>query len=322
MQRLVGAVLALSLTIQPCFAWSEGGHHLIASLAFDLLAPEHRQEIQQLLRQHPRFAEDFQAPANITDEQDLERWIMGRAGYWPDVARSQPQYNRPNWHYQLGASLTIGDNLSVPAAPGPLPAGANLNTKDLHIAQAVELCSQVLRDTCRSGADRALAICWLAHLVADAHQPCHAGSLYVEGVFPEGDRGANSIPSKQGKNLHALWDGLLGPRFSVGGNRRRALEIQGDTATWRQAAAAAAAPTGTHSAQWLAESAAFGRSHVYAPEVLDAVEAARRSRTTVVETVNLSETYLKAAGSLAQQRAAFAAHRLAHVLALDLGNVR
>ena len=27
---------------------------------------------------------------------------------------------------------------------------------------------------------------------ADAHQPCHAGSLYAESVFPEGDRGANT----------------------------------------------------------------------------------------------------------------------------------
>lgn len=69
-------------------------------------------------------------------------------------------------------------------------------------------------------------MCWLSHLVADSHQPCHAGSLYVEKVFPEGDRGANSIPVKQGSNMHALWDGLLGQNYNASDIRRRIVEIK------------------------------------------------------------------------------------------------
>lgn len=59
------------------------------------------------------------------------------------------------------------------------------------------------------------AVC---HLVADSHQPRHAGSLYVEHVFEskDGDRSANSIPTKQSKNMHALWDGLLSRDFNEG----------------------------------------------------------------------------------------------------------
>ena len=151
-----------------------------------------------------RFGDDFQPPAKVTGHRDVLHWTIGRAGYWPDIARSQPFYNRPSWHYQLGSSLTIGNNVNVPATPGPVSPDATLESKDLHIAQAVELCRSVLRDQSRSDGDRALAICWLAHLVADAHQPCHAGSLYVDGIFPDGDRGANSIPTKQGRNMHAL----------------------------------------------------------------------------------------------------------------------
>lgn len=38
----------------------------------------------------------------------------------------------------------------------------------------------------------------------------------MKGVFPEGDRGGNEIKSRQSKNLHALWDGLLGPIWDEG----------------------------------------------------------------------------------------------------------
>ena len=69
---------------------------------------------------------------------------------------------------------------------------------------------------------------------------------------------------------------------------------------------------------WLSESEAFGKSNVYTPEVLAAVEAAQRSGAPKVEVVDLPESYLKAAGALAQKRAAFAAWRLAAVLSQDL----
>lgn len=62
------------------------------------------------------------------------------------------------------------------------------------------------------------------------HQPCHAGSLYMEKVFLEedGDRGANRILTKQRRNMHALWDQLLGDEFTLNGTRKRIVEITGD----------------------------------------------------------------------------------------------
>ena len=66
------------------------------------------------------------------------------------------------------------------------------------------------------------------------------------------------------------------------------------------------------------ESAELARSHVYTPEVLDAVKAAQRAGAEKVETVDLPEAYLKAAGAVAQKRAAIAAYRLAAVLGEDL----
>ncbi len=64
----------------------------------------------------------------------------------------------------------------------------SIHTIALH-SQAVVLCRRTLNDSDRPGSERAIALCWLGHLVGDAHQPCHVGSLYVEGDFPEGDRG-------------------------------------------------------------------------------------------------------------------------------------
>lgn len=316
-KRLLAASLCLVITCQPCFGWSEGGHHLIAKMAFDLLPLNQQAELRQVLAGHPRFANDFRAPRNIVAETDIQDWKIGRAGYWPDVARSQPDYDRPTWHYQLGSTLTIGESVMVPESPGPLPAGASLGTQELHLAQAVELCRKVLRDKSRPE-DRAVALCWLLHLVADAHQPCHAGSLYYAGVFPEGDRGANGIPTVQGRNLHAMWDNLLGPHFDLADSRRRTAAIQGDGTTWNEARQTASEAAGLDPLQWLKESNDYGRSHVYTVDVLSAVEAAKRSGTDVVAPIDLPEEYLKSAGELARKRAAFAAWRLALILQQDL----
>lgn len=313
-RRILVCILAFLITAQPALAWSECGHNIIAILAYDLMKPAQQKQLQELLKQHPRFNEDFAAPENVKTSEQLAHWYIGRAGYWPDVARSQPEFNRPTWHYQLGSSLTIGDAVTVPETPGALPEDATLQTQDLYITQAIELCRRTLRIDTSSDSDKAIAICWLAHLVADSHQPCHAGSLYTDKIFPEGDRGANSIPTKQSRNLHALWDGLLGTRYDAGDIARRVKEIKALPA-WKDSEKAGLV---LEPLQWLAESSEFARSNVYTPDVLGAVEAAQRSGADKVEIVDLSDAYLKAAGSISQKRAAFAGHRLAAILSEDL----
>ncbi len=311
--RLAATFLLICLFAQPCPGWWDGGHHLISVMAYELLNEIEQQQLQALLANHPRFADDFVVPPNLVGSEQTRLWIIGRAGYWPDVARSQPEFNRPSWHYQLGASLTIGAVDNVPRSPGPVPDDATLATQELHIAQAVELCRKVLANKSRPDADRALAICWLSHLAADSHQPCHAGSLYINYAFPNGDRGATAIPTKQAGNLHALWDSLLGPEFDAGDVRRRAREIKSDASTWADAITAASHPDGANPLTWLEESAEYSRRFVYAPEVRSVVEAASRGKQPL-EMLDLSEEYLTSAGQLARVRAAFAAHRLARIL--------
>jgi len=297
--------------------WSEGGHHLIAELAFSLLTEDEQQQLVAILSEHPRFAEDFEAPDSLTDSKEIHRWMLGRAGYWPDVARRQPLYDRPTWHYELGSSLVMGDEAktALPQRPGALPEAATLQTQELHISQAVELCRIILRDKQRPAADRALAICWLGHLVADAHQPCHAGSLYTDSLFTEidGDRGANRIFTEQKRNLHAAWDQALGEKFSVGGLRRRMKEARSSESLIKLGKAAIDKPESLSVQTWLQESRKLAVEHVYTTEVLDWVKAQTDLDSAKQQPLKLSVEYLRNMGQVSQQRAVEAAYRLAEV---------
>jgi hypothetical protein len=326
MRKAASLILILLFVLPPrtCFAWSEGGHHLIAVIAFSLLAEHERAELIAVLKQHPRFAEDFVPPESLPNEEERTRWLVGRAGYWPDVARRQPKYHRSTWHYELGPTIVLGnaDGIEVPKRPGSLPLDATLESQDLYLSQAIELCRKVLSDKSQPAGDRAIALCWIGHLVADSHQPCHAGSLYMENVFvkKDGDRGANSIPTKQRQNMHALWDQLLGDEFALRTNRRRITEITSSPQLTEIGRISISIPGGLDPLVWLGESRKAAIEHVYTPEVLDSLSIVSRGIVEKPEVLELSEPYLKNAGKVAQVRAVEAAYRLAGVWKDSLAN--
>ena len=164
LKKLLCILLAflIGLNPLPALAWSEGGHPIIALMASDLLNKEEQAKFLATLEKHPRYKEDFAPPAKLPNDTEVTRCRVGRAGYWPDVAKRQPEFHRSTWHYELGPALTIG-NLKTPTRPGPLPANATLDTQALHISQAIELCRNTLKGT-SPAEDKALALCWMAHL--------------------------------------------------------------------------------------------------------------------------------------------------------------
>ncbi len=303
--------LILLVPASRAFGWFECGHHIVAVMAFDLIDESQQRELIRVLRTHPNFATDF-VSENGSEAND--QFLIGTAGYWPDIARRYPEWNRPTWHYQLGSTMTIGRVHEVPQFPGDLPANATLETQELYIAQALELCRRIIADESSLDCDKAVAICWICHLVADSHQPCHAGSLYVETVFPEGDRGANSISTKQGGNMHALWDSLLGSRYDAGDVARRVEEIRSDVGLMREAELSNTIENSLSPLTWLQESREAARACVYTPEVLEPVSLAMRSGTAEFRTLDLNEQYLKQAGRVAQLRSLQAALRLSRWL--------
>ncbi len=304
----------LTVFAQRSHAWWDCGHHVIASIAFDKLKPGERDLFLNLLSHHPRYAKDFLPPESIAnDKLAADRWRFGAAAYWPDVARKLPAWSRPKWHYQLGATLTIGGaaQLNVPARPGGLPPDADLASQDLHIEQAVILCRRALVNPRLPKAERAIAFCWLLHLYGDGHQPCHAGSLYTAETFPEGDRGANSIRIKDSMSVHAIWDSKLGEKSTPDEIRKHTLEIASD---WELMLFALEKSRSTHPSAWLHESRELAKRYVYPVEILALLPAAELNDRGAVELPPLSEKYHADASRIARQQAAVAGIRLHRAL--------
>lgn len=304
---VISALLCRGSACNP--AWSEGGHNLIAVMAYRMLDRDKQQTLISILRSHPQFESEFKLPEGLEDREQINEFIIGRAGYWPDVARKYREFDRPTWHYQLGATKVIGQ-LQPPEDPIELPEQATPETQELHVVQAIALNRQVISREDTELTEKAKAICWLAHLVADIHQPCHAGSLYIENIWPEGDRGANSIPTQQSRNMHALWDQLLGRSYDASDIRRRAFEISENEEYRKKLATLETKSDFNDPMTWVRESRELALQSVYTDAVLEYVQQPVDQRP---KALNLPDEYLEKAGAVARLQALIAARRLANV---------
>lgn len=215
--------LLILLSTSTGFAWDGTGHRLTAAVALHYLDNETRLELMTILSNHPRYQEDFLgAIPNFIDRSDSEevaQWILGQAAYWPDIARGLPdtereRFNRPAWHYIDGAwvrgAAEEQGNVYVGIAPfadvrGPAAASIDSESDVDNVVTALDYNARILADTNQPMTDRAVALCWVLHLMGDIHQPLHTGSLFSEHVFERGDRGGNAI-AVDGSNLHSVWD--------------------------------------------------------------------------------------------------------------------
>ena len=95
-----------------------------------------------------------------------------------------------NWHY-----------IDVPFSPDGTPL------KPPQSPNALEQLQRILKNL--GPAD----LPWLIHLTGDVHQPLHCTSRFLRAQ-PDGDEGGNldfvKLDGNQGRNLHALWDDILG----------------------------------------------------------------------------------------------------------------
>ncbi len=312
------ALLLCAVFCRTALAWSATGHHVISVLAFDLLPAAKQSELMRILATHPDFSLRFNPPRNVTTPPGIDRWRVGIAGCWPDLIRDTPQ-DRPTWHYDLNSNLTIGSVADVPDGAGPLASGATMATQELYLPQALELCLSVLNDKSQPDSQRAIAVCWILHLVADGHQPCHAGSLYAPEIFPSGDRGGNSIRIGSRGNLHSTWDNLLGGRASASNVLNRVAELKADKQTIErveahQAKFASSGTSWTDSQLWLGESRRAAQQFVYTETIKEQVSLGIRGVVNQIRIDQLPEDYLKTAGTVSRIRATQAGYRLAAIL--------
>ena len=206
---LIALVALLFAQIHIVYAWNATGHMVVADIAYDRLSPRAKKGIDTLLQRHRDYALWMsQMPAGYADRA---RFAFMKAATWPDDIRHTPD-DRPAWHY-----------IDIPViAPGDKPDPTALTIPVPNVQTQILLETQLLTSKRATDADRAIALCWVEHLVGDIHQPLHDATFFSP-LFPQGDRGGNdetlpvgAAPGDQlearprPKKLHALWDDLLG----------------------------------------------------------------------------------------------------------------
>ena len=164
------STLVLALAASTARAWGTQGHQVIASLAQVQLTAKAKAEIDKLLALEPG-----ETLASIST--------------WADEHRSP---TTAAWHY-----INFPKNSCTYDAARDCPDGNC-------VVAAIDRQLAVLTSNAPDE-KRLTALKYVVHLVADIHQPLHAG--YAE------DRGGNQYQLQafmRGSNLHALWDvGLI-----------------------------------------------------------------------------------------------------------------
>jgi len=212
----VVALLGALLVAGPMFAFHERGHMAIALIAYRQLDDATKLQLQAILKTHPHYGE-FLAKGKPADAP-LDEWVVMQASIWPDWVKKEHRtpeegFNFPNHHYvNIPIMRTDGvaedtvkqlqqNALNLPNDPS---SGRILIEYPKWLAQA--------RDPSLEPAKRAVAICWVFHLVGDIHQPLHAATLFSRNT-PKGDLGGNlSFIQWKSKpqNLHFIWDAMVG----------------------------------------------------------------------------------------------------------------
>ena len=184
-------------------AWNKPTHMVSAAIAYADLQdrnPAVIAKVIEALKQHPRF--DKWAPKlKQVSASDQDLYLFMLAARWSDDVRGDIEYDRPVWHY-VDIPYRPGDtNLEIPQVESILTAfPENRSTVESSASDAKA---------------RAVALCWMLHLIGDVHQPLHTTSLMTDQFpAPDGDEGGNKFfirvtPNTSGIKLHSFWDGLI-----------------------------------------------------------------------------------------------------------------
>jgi len=177
-----------------CSQWTLGfsdlGHKMVAAAAWEQLTPFAKQSVERVL--------------GMGKEHFIE------ASTWADRIKSNEDFNylKPLHYVNM-----------------PKDALSYVKSRDCKNDKCVVQAIKKFSDIARTGSDKekTLALRMLIHLIADVHQPLHAG-LYE-------DRGGNWYEIKyQGKSvtLHKFWDNHLVKRFDkqVASGAQKILENQ------------------------------------------------------------------------------------------------
>lgn len=323
---VVASVVGLLTFTERAAAWNGHGHKLTASLAFRQMDPEQRIEIIRILKKHPRFTADFKNP--MPDEvvqlgEDAQHeWLFQQAAIWPDLTRdptpvARNRFNRERWHFinePVFLSQADRDELldSIDVNLLKDPPVNNFDDRTMNVIQAIKNSARIVASPTQLESKKAVHICWLFHTIGDLHQPLHSSALFTKHLFPNGDKGGNSIKTQTMKNLHSAWDQSLGTDNDFTACRDHALMLLGETGMTEAAEDAAESLTPE---TWLDESQKTAREVVYDDNLRTLIANVDRDEGTL-SPVPLSENYIKKARSTCAMAAVRAGARIGGTLTL------
>ena len=174
-------------------------------MALEFMEPDTAAKLITTLRAHTRYQRDFidQIPGDIDrdNEKQMTQWLLGQAASWPDIGRGLPdgeraRYKRSSWHYTDGAwirdSAPFQGNvyLGIEAfadVDGIDRREVDREKKVSNVVTDIDYNTAVLSNASALNPARAIALCWILHLIGDIHQPLQTGSLYTASLFETGD---------------------------------------------------------------------------------------------------------------------------------------
>lgn len=311
--------LTLLVTMFPAAtarAWIDTGHKIIAMMTWDELTPAARARVTETLKQHPQYERVLMAnpPADLTP-QTAARHAFAVAATWPDLLRSPANpmhtlYHHPNWHY-IDIPFVVDHQPLPTTRPARQPGPQNV---------IVALTQNVaeLKNPDIDASNRAIALCWVLHLVGDIHQPMHAVTM-ISPEFPDGDQGGNAIvvlrdpPYMDSKvRLHLLWDELPGEFQSENIDGYLADGLRNDPRFSRQALKDALAVKDF--AAWAQESHDLAVKDAYLNGTLSFAKARGARGEAKAPIPGVPAGYIQNAEQVALRQMALAAYRTADLL--------
>lgn len=157
------------------YGWGARGHRIVAAMAEARLDAPVEAEVQRLL-----------AITGAHELADVAAWA-------DEVREEQPQS-------ALAKATTKLHYINFADSACRYDAARDCRDGQCVVA-AIDRYAAILGDRARPDAERAEALRFLVHFVADAHQPLHAGY--------RSDRGGNTFQVQlngKGTNLHSVWD--------------------------------------------------------------------------------------------------------------------
>jgi hypothetical protein len=281
-------------------AWSKAGHMVTAAIAYEELRAQDPKVLEQIIalaERHPDRGA-FEVAVGRTRGEERARRIFLELARWADDTRGSI-HDHPTWHYSSRPLLNKA---------APPPSSADDVTQGSAI-EAFALNFSVASDSRAPQSERAVAVCWVFHLVGDMHQPMHSASQFSKR-FPTGDRGGNfqyvrDPQTNEPVTLHWFWDDAANREEAQDEVTRRAEDFMRRLPRAKLKELKPFEGPADFSA-WADESYQLAESVVYGPELQASDKAEQAPK--------LSQRYLDVASQVAEKRLALASYRLTDVL--------